>query len=222
MIIVCAVILGAAGLSLWLLAQRGYPNTVYYEQVTISGPAIGGSPQMTEIWVDPRTGRELRLTHNPAGAYMSLIAAGDRHEYTIRNGATYDDTPIPDDTTRSLRADWRQLERGGFQALGAYRLAHAVGPIHRVRFSGRPALLFETDRHDHEAQHLLIWLDARTGSPLQLELQGFDYTLVQRVISTRRIAPGHLPPAFFDLPTPHISYWDQAVRWIRGRLGIDH
>ena len=220
MISVSLVILGAAALSFWLLAQRGYPNLVYYERVAVSGSIIGNSPQITEIWVDPRTGRELRLNHDPAGSYTSLIAAGDQHEYTIRDGATYEDAPIPDDAARSLRADWQQLAHGGFRALGAYRFAHALGPVHRVRLGDHPALRFETDRHDHQTQHLLVWLDARTRSPLQLEVQGFDYTLVQRVLSTRRIAPGRLPAAFFDLPHPHTSYWDQAVQWIRGRLGI--
>jgi hypothetical protein len=211
-----------AGLLAWVRAHSGYPNTIYYERLTITNTSVPGSAEYAELWVDPRRNLELRVTGDGPYRYSTLIDRNGQYVRSFRTGMLFEEERLPDDVARSLIRDWQYLEQGGFRALAESRLAHATGPIAHVQFAGHAALRFETTQHDRDTQRLIVWIDARTHDPLQLEVVSTDYDYTQRVQQMRRFDPGSLPAGFFQPPHAHTSYWDQALNWLRDKTGLQH
>lgn len=204
-------------LSGWVYAHRGYPNTVYYERVAIAGYGIG--TREADIWVDPGRGDELRITGDAEDRYGTLIDAHTLQTIGFRGSETYSTTRITPEEAQNLLSDWRQLARGGFGALYRYRLSRALGPVTHMILNGYAALRAETSAHDRTILHMIVWIEPRTGKPLQLDIQDANYSYTQRVLATRILPPGTLPAHFFEAPRPRNSYWDRALAWIRSTLG---
>ena len=205
-----------AALSGWVYAHRGYPDTVYYERVAITGYALG--TREAEIWVDPRRAIELRITSDNGERYGTLIQARRLRAIGFHDNAVDSTSGLGPEEAQNLLADWTQLAHGGFRALYRYRLTRALGPVARVLLDGRAALRAETTAHDRTILHMTVWIDAHTGQPLRLDVQDRNYSYTQRVLATRTLAPGTLPAQFFEPPHPRTSYWDRAFTWLRSTL----
>jgi hypothetical protein len=215
-----AICLGSV--AAFLQAHHGYPDVVYYERVTVAGPALQPPVEQVDIWVDPLRNVERRVSADNASPNTTLIDQQGRRIRDYLEGAIVSQQSLsPDEAGAELR-DWRQLLHGGFRALANYRLAYAAGPITHVIVDGHDALRFDTARHDGQTQRLTVWIDAHTHDPLQLQVQTAYYTYIQRVDTYRRIEPGTLPSGFFDAPRPTTSYWDRTLQWVRDKLGRQH
>jgi hypothetical protein len=218
--VVTLTILCLAGVATFWYAHRGYPDVVYYERVTLSGPLLQPPTEQVELWVDPARRLEVRSTGTGTAHYTTLVDQQGQRERDFSGGMVISTQWYSVSQARAQVADWLQLQRGGFRGLASYRLAGAVGPIAHVLLYDRAALRFDTARHDAQTLRLTVWIDARTHDPLQLRVQTVDYSYTQRLASFRRIDPGTLPAGFFDPPRPASSYWEQALQWLRQRIGM--
>jgi len=116
-----------AALSGWVYAHRGYPDTVYYERVAITGYALG--TREAEIWVDPRRAIELRITSDSGERYGTLIQARRLRAIGFHDNAVDSTSGLGPEEAQNLLADWTQLAHGGFRALYRYRLTRALSPL---------------------------------------------------------------------------------------------
>jgi hypothetical protein len=211
-----AVIATLAGVA-WLITHQGYPDTVYYERLSVSTAMLPSYHQSAELWVDPARNLALRTTTTGFGRTSSYIQPGG-HTAVVDATGSYAGDSLSDDEWRAFMADNSALARGGFLGLATSRLAHANGPIRRVMLNGRPALRFETAQHSDTVERLVVWIDALTHEPLQLQVSYPEYTFTQTVLQMRRLPAGSLPPDFFDPPRRHGTLWDSALSWVRDHL----
>jgi hypothetical protein len=211
-----ALLVAMAGVT-WLFTHQGYPNVVYYERLSLSFGTQSQYRQPAELWVDPARNVALRATGGDAGRTSYYTEPVGRTIVADPSG-TYPGDPYTDDEWQAFTADNAVLRRGGFLGLAEARLAHAQGTIRRVSLSGHEALQFETTLHAGSVDHLVIWLDAHTHAPLQLQVSSSGYTLTQTVLQTRRLAAGSLPSGFFEPPRRRDTLWDSTLSWVRDHL----
>lgn len=216
---VAIAVIGMAGMAAFAYANRHYPNPVFYERLSIGGSALQPGPEQIELWVDPQRNVELRTNRIEGYRYDTLIDRDGRRERSFRDGIVSADEPVPASEAEATTRDWQQLRRGGFRALAEARLASAIGVVSRVAYEGHQALRFATGRHSGQTRALIAWIDAATHEPLALQVDTAEYSFTQRVLQTQRIAPGTLPPGFFDPPRARSALWDGINSWLGGLFG---
>lgn len=198
------LLVAGGGLARWAYTHGGYPNTVYYRQGIVTFGGSSAPPFQWQIWDDPRARATVQV-------YSPIACATS---WRVLRAACAGGRPQP--SSGSASPYWQPLQRGGYAGVGDAWLRLRRGAIHTASLAGRPALRF-TMRWAGE--HLEAWIDATTHVPLQVRWTVDAGLVLQRWLDTRTLAPGALPADFFDRPRSRSSRWDQAIGWLRDRLG---
>ena len=220
----CLITVLLAVVVAWLIAPHGYPYAVYYLRSTfvyaryqrpthVSGSAAGwivsSPPDVTETWIDP--GHDLLRSRN-WNSSEDIILQGQQPTVIHGFEPIHGPLPVP------VWPYYHMLTHGGFGGLGRYLLSTAIGPVVHEQLDGRSTLRFSTTRFDFARLPSVVWLDARSRSPVRAETATAGHILIDRMV-TRRRAADSLPRGFFDLPAcTHQSFWDRSVQWFRDHL----
>jgi hypothetical protein len=206
-----AVLLALAGVAIWSLAHRAYPDAVYDMRIeTIFADPTGATAQWSEEWVDPaRMVGKLSIENSVAA-----------EELLVRDGKVYDRGPevrrlLSTQDYCRLTLGWDGLRKNGFPGFAASLRAEELGSAMRRTVAGHEALAFTIRASDPSVQQVQVWVDSRGREPLQARwafVTGDSRT--DRFVRLRRISPGTLPPDFFDPPSMQSTVWTAFTRWM--------